>query len=392
MRHNLINPFSKFQTRSKALPTGSYSPFFLLSDGKTLATNTVDADFALRNSDIFSIILRLSSDIAKAKLNADNQLYQTVLDNPANLVNRYGFWQEVLASMMLTGNAYVSIHRNGNLIPDKLEFLPLTWVQVTLADDASNISYTVNYDDGRKQATFNSADMLHFKLFMSSRLVDQYTGISPLISLVKELNIQDYSKNLSLSSLKNAIAPSYTLTIPEGTLEADAKENIRKQFEAQNSGNNAGRAIVLDQGLQLSALQINPDIAKLLSNTTFSQTQIAKAFCIPDSYLNGQGDQQSSVDMMRSLYTNSLSIYMEPIISELNFKFNCNVSADVSDVIDIDHQQLISNLVSLTNSSNPILDATQAQAILKEKGIFDIDIQQPTVPTVNIKGSDTNGN
>ncbi|MFT8425758.1 MAG: phage portal protein [Liquorilactobacillus sp.] len=386
----MINPFSKFQVRSKALPTSSYSPFFLMSDGKTLANNTIDADFALRNSDIFAVVLRLSSDIAKAKLNADSQQYQPVLDNPANLVNRYGFWQEILASLMLTGNAYVSIHRNGNQVPDKLEFLPLSWVQVTLADNAADIIYTINYDDGRQQATFKSADMLHFKLFMSGRLIDQYTGISPLISLVKELNIQDYSNNLSLSSLKNAIAPSYTLTVPEGIIDTEAKENIRQQFESQNSGSNAGRAIVLDQGLQLSALQINPDIAKLLSNTTFSQTQIAKAFCVPDSYLNGQGDQQSSTDMMRSLYTNSLPVYMEPILSELNFKFNCTVSADVADVIDVDHQQLISNLVSLTNSSNPVLDATQAQTILKSKGVFDIDIQQPTVPTIN-KGVDTNG-
>lgn len=386
----MINPFSKFHVRSKALPTSTYSPFFLMSDGKTLVNNTVDADFALRNSDIFAIIMRLSSDIAKAKINADNQLYQPVLDNPASLVNRYGFWQEVLASLMLTGNAYVSIHRNSSQIPDKLEFLPLSWVQVTLEDNAADIIYTVNYDDGRQQATFKSSNMLHFKLFMSGRLADQYTGISPLISLVKELNIQDYSNNLSLASLKNAIAPSYTLTVPEGILEPDAKENIRQQFEAQNSGSNAGRAIVLDQGLQLAALQINPDIAKLLSNTTFSQTQIAKAFCVPDSYLNGQGDQQSSTDMMRSLYTNSLPVYMEPILSELNFKFNCNVAVDVADVIDVDHQQLISNLVSLTNSSNPILDAIQAQAILKAKGVFDINIQQPTVPIVN-KGADTNG-
>lgn len=386
----MINPFSKFRVRSKALPTSSYSPFFLMSDGKTLANNTIDADFALRNSDIFSIIMRLSSDIARVHFQADNQLYQPVLDTPANLINRYGFWQEILASLMLTGNAYVSIHRNGNQIPDKLEFLPLSWVQVTLADNAEDIIYTVNYDDGRQQATFKSADMLHFKLFMSGRLIDQYTGISPLISLAKELNIQDYSNNLSLSSLKNAIAPSYTLTIPEGTLDAKAKENIRQQFESQNSGSNAGRAIVLDQGLQLSALQINPDIAKLLSNTTFSQTQIAKAFCVPDSYLNGQGDQQSSSDMLRTLYENTLPIYSQPILSELNFKFNCNITANVADLIDVDHQQLISNLVSLTNSSNPVLDATQAQAILKSKGVFDIDIQQPTVPTIN-KGVDTNG-
>jgi HK97 family phage portal protein len=361
-----------------------------MSDGKTLANNTIDADFALRNSDIFSIIMRLSSDIARVHFQADNQLYQPVLDTPANLINRYGFWQEILASLMLTGNAYVSIHRNGNQIPDKLEFLPLSWVQVTLADNAEDIIYTVNYDDGRQQATFKSADMLHFKLFMSGRLIDQYTGISPLISLAKELNIQDYSNNLSLSSLKNAIAPSYTLTIPEGTLDAKAKENIRQQFESQNSGSNAGRAIVLDQGLQLSALQINPDIAKLLSNTTFSQTQIAKAFCVPDSYLNGEGDQQSSSDMLRTLYENTLPIYSQPILSELNFKFNCNITANVADLIDVDHQQLISNLVSLTNSSNPVLDATQAQTILKSKGVFDIDIQQPTVPTIN-KGVDTNG-
>lgn len=267
-----------------------------------------------------------------------------------------------------------------------MTLIPFYQVSITLDNQQNVLYYTVNYGDDRGQVTYLAADILHFRLFVSGQVATELVGSSPLNSLAKEINIQNYSNQLSLSSLKNAIAPSYTITVPAAKLEPEAKENIRKSFENQNSGSNAGRPIVLDQSAQLDSLQINPDIAKLLNNATFSQTQIAKAFCVPDSYLNGQGDEQSSIEMIRSLYQNSLSLYIRPIESELSLKLGIDIKMDINSAIDVDHQQLISNITKLSTGQSPALTPQQAQTILKQAGVF------PDLKVSAVEGGDDNDN
>lgn len=370
--------------------SGGYSPFVISNNGKVITANVVNADTALKNSDIFTTINRISSDIAACAFRGDEP-FKNLVDNPNNLINRYNFWQSVLAQLCLAGNAYVPIERDSKGIPERLEQAPISQVQITLEDYSKDITYTVNWNDERGTKEYKSQDMLHFRLFVSGQESTQLVGISPLDSLIPELNIQDYSNKMSMAMLKNAIAPSYTLTIPQGILDKEAKDKIRSDFEDANTGENAGKAIVLDQGLQIAPLQINPDIAKLISNTTFSQTQIAKAFGISDSYLNGQGDQQSSVNMMRSLFIDSLNPYIKSLESEMRMKFGVPVKLDIESAVDIDHEDLINKLVKLTNSakgSTPILSAEQAREVLKDKHVFSDNILNMSVTAE--KGGDAN--
>lgn len=388
-----MNPFSKFQRnniRSQTLTNGGYMPFVFSSDGKVITANTVNADNALKNSDIFAVINRISSDISACTFRV-NEPFKTLLDNPNNLINSYNFWQSVVSQLCLAGNCYVVITRDNKGVPTKLEQIPIDQVTITLEDSSKDITYTVNYNDERGTKDIKSANMLHFRLFVSGQDASKYVGISPLDSLIRELNLQDYSNKMSISMLKNAIAPSYTLTVPEGILAPDAKEHIRTEFEKANAGENSGKAIILDQGLQINPLQIDPDVAKLLSNVTFSQTQIAKAFGISDSYLNGQGDEQSSVSMMRSLFIDSLNPYMKAIESELTMKFGQPVDLDIESAVDIDNSDLIDKLVSLAGKS-AVLSGTQIRQILSDKEVYDPSILASNPPIDTTGGGEKDEN
>lgn len=283
------------------------------------------------------------------------------------------------------------ITRDNQGVPTRLEQIPIDQVTITLEDSSKDITYTVNYNDERGTKDIKSDNMLHFRLFVSGQVSTKYVGVSPLDSLVRELNLQDYSNKMSISMLKNAIAPSYTLTVPEGILGPDAKDKIRTEFEKANAGDNSGRAIVLDQGLQINPLQIDPDVAKLLSNVTFSQTQIAKAFGISDSYLNGQGDEQSSVSMMRSLFIDSLNPYMKAIESELTMKLGQPVNLDIESAVDIDNSDLIDKLVSLAGKS-AVLSGTQIRQILSDKEVYDPSILASNLPIDTTGGGDKDEN
>lgn len=363
----------------------------VLSGGKIQTSTVVDANKAFRNSDVFAVVQRISSDIASCSFNG--QQYQTLLNNPFKLMNPYAGWQSVFIQLLLNGNAYVVMHENKNHLVTQFEPIPSDNVQLTLTDDAEDIIYTVHYNDERNDEDIPSNRMLHFKLVTPGMDENQYTGVSPLISLVPELGIQDNSKKLTLTSLIHAIAPTNIYSTPNALTEPGAREQIREAFEKANTGDNAGRILVMDAGAELKTIDITPNVSKLLDNATFSQTQIAKAFGIPDSYLNGQGDQQSSIEMIRSLYQNALTMYIRPIESELTFKLGAPVHLDVTSAIDVDHQNELNNIVNL--AKNNLLTPRQvfglmiAHDIMPDLTVTDDDISQLNKKSVKPTTSNT---
>ena len=386
---SLLNPFKNIK-RSRTLANGT-SPFMVLSGGKIQTSTVVDANKAFRNSDVFAVVQRISSDIASCSFNG--QQYQTLLNNPFKLMNPYAGWQSVFIQLLLNGNAYVVMHENKKHLVTQFEPIPSDNVQLTLTDDAEDIIYTVHYNDERNDENIPSNRMLHFKLVTPGMDENQYTGVSPLISLVPELGIQDNSKKLTLTSLIHAIAPTNIYSTPNALTEPGAREQIREAFEKANTGDNAGRILVMDAGAELKTIDVTPNVSKLLDNATFSQTQIAKAFGIPDSYLNGQGDQQSSIEMIRSLYQNALTMYIRPIESELTFKLGAPVHLDVTSAIDVDHQNELNNIVSL--AKNNLLTPRQAfglmiaHDIMPDLTVTDDDISQLNKKSVKPTTSNT---
>ena len=363
----------------------------VLSGGKIQTSTIVDANKAFRNSDVFAVVQRISSDIASCSFNG--QQYQTLLNNPFKLMNPYAGWQSVFIQLLLNGNAYVVMHENKKHLVTQFEPIPSDNVQLTLTDDAEDIIYTVHYNDERNDEDIPSNRMLHFKLVTPGMDENQYTGVSPLISLVPELGIQDNSKKLTLTSLIHAIAPTNIYSTPNALTEPGAREQIREAFEKANTGDNAGRILVMDAGAELKTIDVTPNVSKLLDNATFSQTQIAKAFGIPDSYLNGQGDQQSSIEMIRSLYQNALTMYIRPIESELTFKLGAPVHLDVTSAIDVDHQNELNNIVIL--AKNNLLTPRQAfglmiaHDIMPDLTVTDDDISQLNKKSVKPTTSNT---
>lgn len=369
------NPFNGiFRSRTLANGTG---PLMVFSGGKIQTQSSVDVNQAFKNSDVFTVVERISSDIAACRFNG--QQYQALLDNPFHLMNPYAGWQEVLIQLLLNGNSYVVIHRDKQQKASWLEPVPSDDVTLTLQDNATDIIYHVHYTDERADKDYLSADVLHFKLVTPGMDVNQYTGVSPLMALVPELGIQDNSKKLTLASLIHALAPTNIYTTPNAITEPGAKDKIREAFEKANTGDNAGRVMIMDAGAKLETIDVTPNVAKLLDNATFSQTQIAKAFGIPDSYLNGQGDQQSSIEMIRSLYQNALTMYIRPIESELSYKLGAPVKLDVTSAIDVDHQNELNNIVSLSKAN-----------LLSPRQAFGLMLANDIMPGLTVEDSDIN--
>lgn len=329
-----------------------------------LPTGILSASTAMDNSDIYAVTTLISSDIAAMKWHATTTL-EAVLDKPNTFTSGFNFWQSVVAKMLLYGNAYVLINRNGQ---DVTGFEQLQDDQVTsviISDDGSDITYQVRFNDNRPETYFDSDEILHFKLIsLGSDINDQYFGKSPLLSLAPEIAITNLSNELAKSALQNGINPSVMINVPEAQLDKEVKDSIRDGFVESTTGANYGKPIVVDSSAKVETLGISPEVANLLSNLAFTKTQIAKAFGVPDSYLMGQGDQQSSIEMIQGLYNTSITRYKNAIQSELTLKIGVPIEMST----EITDDAMINRFVTLADKQ--IISPVDANSALKQKGII----------------------
>lgn len=365
--NRLFNPNGEVRA-SQSLSKGGMAPF-IITGSSLRPAELVSADVALKNSDLYAVTSLISSDIAGASFKG-NSAYTELLNNPSKTVPSYNVWQTYLLNVLLNGNGIMIIERDSKGLATELVNVPTQSVVIDLDEQTGQVTYKVNSFVGLASGVYKDSDVIHTRIMAyGSNQLDNLLGHSPLESLSTELKQQAISNKLSLATITNAINPATVLKLPEAGLMTDeAKESVRKNFEQANSGDNAGRTIILDETANLSSISINTDVAKYLSQLDWGRTQIAKAFGIPDSYLNGNGDQQSSLQMITALYVNGLNKYIEPMLSEINKKLGGGIHLDMQSITDYGSQQLTSNLINLVDKG--IVDPQEAHTILQDKGVI----------------------
>ena len=365
--NGLFNPTGEVRA-SQSVSNGGMAPFII--QGNSMVTNDlVSADTALKNSDLYAVTSLISSDIAGAQFKG-NSPYTELLNKPNKNVSAYTHWQTYLLNILLNGNGIMIIKRDKKGLATELINVPSNSVTINLDDSTGVITYKVNAFVGLEAGEYQASDVIHTRIMAyGSNQLDHLLGHSPLESLSIELQQQAISNKLSLATIRNAINPATILKLPEaGLMTPEAKEAVRKSFEQANSGDNSGRTIILDETANLSSISINADVAKYLSQLDWGRTQIAKAYGVPDSYLNGNGDQQSSIQMISALYVNGLNKYIEPMLSEINMKLGGGIRLDMQSITDYGSQQLTTNLINLVDKG--IVEADEAHALLKERGVI----------------------
>ena len=344
----------------------------------------VDARTALKNSDIYSIVFQLSADLANGKLKADAPRAQGILNNPTQTSNAHAFWQSMFAQLLLGGECFAYRWRNQNGTDMTWEYLRPSQVTPFLLEDGSGLIYNINFDEpevGVMEAVPQS-DLIHIRLLSQN---GGKTGISPLSALANELQIKDKSNKLTLSALGRSIIAPGILSIKHGGLLSDEEKASRsRKFMKQTSKSENG-PIVIDDLEEYTPLEVKSNVAQLLNQVSWTGAQIAKVYGVSDSIINGQGDQQSSIQMMGNAYVKSLARYAKAVTGELNNKLNANINLDLRSAIDplVDsYATTISNL-----RKNGAIAANQAVWLLKESNYFPEEMPEASTPPVPISTS-----
>lgn len=346
----------------------------------------ISAVSALTNSDIYSVISQLSADLANCTFTASQPKAQALIDNPTTTANAKGFWSGMFAQLLLDGNAYAYRWRNKNGVDKRLEYLRPSQVQVMLLEDGTGLTYNINFDEPDIGFMENvpSSDMIHFRL--TSRNGGK-TGISPLSALANEVSIKNESNKLTMSALNHAIDSPGILTVQKGgKLNAKQKSAHSRSFSSQIKHNNGG-PIVLDDLETYTPLEIKSDVAKLLEQSNWTSTQIAKVYGIPDSYVNGKGDQQSSLKMIQGFYSNALNRYAQAIASELDNKLSADIKVNIRTATDPNGDIFATILGEF--AKDKILTNAQAIEMLKDMDYFPMEV--PKAENGNVTASTEGG-
>lgn len=352
---------------------------FLNPDG---SDKYVDARTALKNSDIYSIVFQLSSDLANGKLIADGPRAQGILNNPTQTSNAHAFWQSMFAQLLLGGEAFAYRWRNQNGTEMTWEYLRPSQVTPFLLEDGSGLIYNITFDEpeiGLMQAVPQS-NLIHIRLLSQN---GGKTGISPLSALANELQIKDQSNKLTLSALGRSIVAPGILSIKHGGLLSDNDKASRsRKFMKQTAASDNG-PIVLDDLEEYTPLEVKSNVAQLLNQVSWTGAQIAKVYGVSDSIINGQGDQQSSIQMMGNAYVKSLSRYANAITSELNDKLNANIKLDLRSAIDPLGDEYASTIANL--QKNGTLGANQAAWLLQQANYLPDDMPEKEQAKVQVQ-------
>lgn len=347
----------------------------------------VDARTALQNSDIYSLIYQLSADMADAKFVAESSRTQGILDNPTLTSNVHAFWQSMFAQLLLGGEAYAYRWRNDNGTDTQWEYLRPSQVTPFLLEDGSGLVYNVTFDEpevGVVQAIPQS-NMIHIRLLSQN---GGKTGISPLASLADELAIRDSSNRLTLAALGRSImAPGILSVTKGGLLNGKMKAQRSKEFMKQMNNSDNG-PIVLDDLEKYQPLEIQGNVAQLLKQASWTGAQIAKVYGVSDSVINGQGDQQSSIDMMNANYLQSLSRFTNSVIAELNNKLAGQIKMDLRPVIDPIGDAYVTNISNL--QKNGTIGANQATWLLQQAGYLPNDMPDKEQPQAQVQAVPSN--
>lgn len=307
----------------------------------------------LRNSDVFTAIKIIASDIASSPLQVvkkgmpqdENEIVHLMNTKPNLEMDGWHFKFSLAANMLLNGNSFAEIIREDGKVKE-LHLLPNSSVTVK-QNDSGKVSYQIG-DKKRKKAP---EDVLHFKYFTQ----DGLTGISPLYALKDEVKIQKAGNKTWFSFFTRGVNGTGILKVQKSDLDNNAKTAIREKFEAANGGENSLRTIILDDTMDYKTLEINTDVLKLVNSSDWTSKQIAKCFGIPVERLGVENIHSSNAQSNLLYLKNTLIHYFNVFTSELNVKLmeqkNMIYRFNTDYLMETDPETMITNTLKQVQGS-----------------------------------------
>ena len=296
-----MNLFSKlFRSRDKPMNhLGGLSFLF----GQTAAGKAVNERTAMQTTAVYACVRILAESIAGLPLHVyaykgqgkervpGHPLYPLLHDAPNPEMTSFIFRETLMSHLLLWGNSYAQILRDGR--GRVVGLYPLLPNRMSVERDGSGeivYTYTPMSESnpqlkGQRQITLRREDVLHIPGLGFDGLV----GYSPIAMAKNAIGIALATEEYGAAFFRNGARPGGVLEHP-GVLKDPSK--LRESWHAVYGGTmNTGRIAVLEEGVKYQQIAIPPEEAQFLETRKFQIDEIARLYRVPPHMI---GDLEKS--------------------------------------------------------------------------------------------------
>ena len=286
----LFSGLFKSRDKPQNSTAGSAYTFYM---GGTTSGKPVNERSAMQMTAVYSCVRILAEAVAGLPLHLyrytenggkekaiDHPLYLLLHDEPNPEMSSFVFRETLMTHLLLWGNAYAQVIRNGKgevvalypLMPNKMK---------VDRDERGQLFYTYQRSNDEaatmkgSTVTLKPSDVLHIPGLGFDGLV----GYSPIAMAKNAIGMAIACEEYGAKFFANGAAPGGVLEHP-GTIKDP--QRVRESWQNTFGGSgNANKIAVLEEGMKYTPIAISPEQAQFLETRKFQINEIARIFRVP---------------------------------------------------------------------------------------------------------------
>lgn len=280
-----------FKSRNK--PKNSYdSPSYSYYFGRTNSGKRVNDRTAMQHTVVYACVRVLSEALAQLPLHVyeytengkeraiKHPLYFLLHDQPNPEMTSFIFRETLMSHLLIYGNAYSQIIRNGR--GDVMGLYPLTPDKMKVdRDDKNRLIYRYSrYDEANPnlkeqgEIILKAEDVLH----IAGLGFDGLVGYSPIAMAKNAIGISLACEEYGSTFFANGASPSGILEHP-GVIKDP--EKVRQGWQNAYGSGNSHKVAVLEESMKYTPISIPNNEAQFLETRKFQVEEIARLYRVP---------------------------------------------------------------------------------------------------------------
>lgn len=276
-RSSLSNPALWMYPAFGAVDTGTG---IAVTENTALGSTAIWAGVRIISESIASIPLGVFErrDDDGRDIRRDHLLHRILHNSPNPMLTALEFREMQMMNLLLSGNSYAEIVRNG--AGRVAELWPLWPHRVKVQAHDGKVLYRVSVPNG-KEVFLKPDQVLHVRGASRGGLV----GLDPIAT-----NAQSVGLSLSLQKFQskffaNSARPGGVLEHP-GAMSEDAQKRFKKAWEDSHRGlDQAHRVAILEEGMTWKQMGISPEQAQTIEARKFQLGETARLLNMPPHLL-----------------------------------------------------------------------------------------------------------
>jgi len=262
--------------------------FALFGSSSAASGVAVTPETAMRCPAVYAAVKVISESVAQLPLHlfqrlpgggkerATNHPLEELLSGQANdWTSAFEFKLFLQTALCLHGNAYAYINRVDGRIA---ELIPLPSSSVTVEIDTATLEpfYRVTAADG-SQRVYDRTEIFHLRTLGTT----PHVGLSPIMQAKEAIGLALVMEEYGARLFGSGARPSGVFKYAKA-LGPEALRRLKDSFNAAHSGGaNAGKTLILEDGMDFQPLQFNSVDLQFLELRRYQLAEIARVFRIP---------------------------------------------------------------------------------------------------------------